>query len=331
MYEGQKSDTTVWLCIKQVLDKCILNWWNNKNAEENSFALKTVRELIVHVPEGKASTLHQKIIEKQNVHFETEAHPSRTDMQQPICGPDSPLEVEQGDGEFRRSASPNPMPLAVLTRLLKVTLLDSLPYDLLLGIELHEGGPRSTPPDRPSATLIANDRKTRRDVRKSRSTTLEILQPATIQTPLNRSGGPSEMESQENFTELKKIQSFSNSGLPMGQSSREGKFYALLHRVLQKQRPSFCTNMQRLSMEREEPNQNVNYEKEAQQDTGKFQLEMVAKQSPSPNRPTLTFPPAKVMQNTGDLRTASMAVSLPGSPSHDLLSAGYHDRSLETE
>ncbi|KAL2607838.1 hypothetical protein R1flu_026411 [Riccia fluitans] len=41
--------------INFALDKCILNWWDEENQDENNFALKTVLELISHIPEGKYS------------------------------------------------------------------------------------------------------------------------------------------------------------------------------------------------------------------------------------------------------------------------------------
>ncbi|KAL2610756.1 hypothetical protein R1flu_022448 [Riccia fluitans] len=64
VFEGLGCDTTVWLCTRQALDKCILNWWDEKKHDANNFAMQTVLELLSHIPKGKFSALHQKIIEK---------------------------------------------------------------------------------------------------------------------------------------------------------------------------------------------------------------------------------------------------------------------------
>ncbi|KAL2610769.1 hypothetical protein R1flu_022461 [Riccia fluitans] len=80
------------------LDKCILKWWEDKKSDESSFALKTVMELISHIPEGRFSSLHQKILQKQTATPEAHsASPPCMPERQPNTRPASEEELETGE------------------------------------------------------------------------------------------------------------------------------------------------------------------------------------------------------------------------------------------
>ncbi|KAL2635946.1 hypothetical protein R1flu_007425 [Riccia fluitans] len=80
------------------LDKCILKWWEDKKSDESSFALKIVMELISHIPEGRFSSLHQKILQKQTATPEAHsASPPSMPERQPNTRPASEEELETGE------------------------------------------------------------------------------------------------------------------------------------------------------------------------------------------------------------------------------------------
>ncbi|KAL2610762.1 hypothetical protein R1flu_022454 [Riccia fluitans] len=99
VYEGQGSDTIVWLCARLALDKCILKWWDDKHSDENNFALKTVLELIDHIIEGRFSSLHLKILQKQTATPGADS-PARPTVAEEHANTDPSPETEQEDKEI---------------------------------------------------------------------------------------------------------------------------------------------------------------------------------------------------------------------------------------
>ncbi|KAL2610766.1 hypothetical protein R1flu_022458 [Riccia fluitans] len=296
VYEGQKGDTTVWLCARLALDKCILKWWDEKDPDDNSFALCTVLQLITHIPEGKFSILHQKILEKQRDPTALGSNQSLSDVQTPILTTDSTQDDGQDSGEVRHSTT---------------------------------DAPTSTSPASPSKGTKNNSQKTRLRSRESRpfplltstgcpsSTNLEATREAEISRPctpansmlpttpqplISSSHGPIGSASQDKILEAKGPKSSpflpQNSELNSGE---ENLSVLQIKKSLHKQRPSFRTVGQRRSTEAEELNPNNTSAQRTEHYTGDVRPNTLTNLRPSANSLTIANLPTRAGPDAGEI------------------------------
>ncbi|KAL3680061.1 hypothetical protein R1sor_023017 [Riccia sorocarpa] len=96
VFERRKKETTVWLCTRQALDKCIIRWRDERGPNKNEETLLIALELLNKIPEGRWTELHKKLQEELRDYAATQTPPSEDSGAQDENQETQPSSTEEG-------------------------------------------------------------------------------------------------------------------------------------------------------------------------------------------------------------------------------------------